>query len=107
MGESGFVADEKIRRSARREVLRAIEAAHQVYVPSVMERAARRAEVRPARIEPGRVQVPAELPQAVVAAAKAAEEYGRFCFAGVAAAQAARDAAPDDDGSLRFYEADK
>jgi transposase len=107
MGEQLFVEDEKLRHSARREVRRAIEAAHQVYVPGIVERAARRAEVRPARIEPGRVEVPAELPEAVVAAAKAAEEYGRFCFAGVAAAQAARHAAPDDDGSLRFYEADK
>jgi transposase len=110
MGEQDFVEDEKLRRASRRQVKRAIAAAHRdIYVPGVEERAARRAEVRPERIEPGRVEVPADLPEAVVTAAKAAEDSRRFCFAGVNAAaigsetRVYRDDDPDDDGALRFW----
>jgi len=90
MGEQDFVEDEKLRRASRREVKKAIAAAHQVYVPGVVERAARRAEVRPARIEPGREEIAVELPAAVVAAAAAAAEDRRFCFAGVNPAMVAQ-----------------
>jgi len=73
MGERAFVEDEKLRRAARREVKRAIAAAHRdVYVPGVIERAARRAEVMPARVEPERVQIAAAVAPAVMAAAEAA-----------------------------------
>ena len=105
MGEQDFVEDEKLRRASRREVKRAIVAAHQVYVPGVIERAARRAEVRPERIEPGREEVSVELPAAVVAAAAAAAEVKRFCFAAVnAGAVHAVAPAPADDGTeFKFF----
>jgi len=75
MGEQDFVADERGRRVARREVKRFIDAVHQVvYVPGAVERAARRLEVRPTRIEPVRAEVAVELPAALVAAAEAARQ---------------------------------
>ena len=110
MGEQDFVEDEKLRRAARREVKRAIVAAHQVYVPGVVERAARRAEVRPARIEPGREEVSVELPEAIVAAAAAAAEDRRFCFAGVnaGAVDAAAPAAVDGgESEFEFFSGGK
>jgi hypothetical protein len=109
MGEADFVEDEKLRRASRREVKRAIEAAHRdIYVPSIAERARRRAEVRPARIEPGRVEAPAELPEAVMAAAKASEEVARFSFAGAGAGIECQPLPPaGDNDEFQFFSGGK
>lgn len=108
MGEQVFVEDEKLRRASRREVRRAIAAAHRdTYVPGVVERAARRAEVRPARIEPGRVEIAAELPAAVVEAAAAAEEARGFSFAAAGGAVDAQELAAVDGGEFAFFSGGK
>jgi len=109
MGEADFVEDEKLRRASRREVLRAIAAAHRdIYVPSLVERAERRQEVRPTRIQPGRMEVPAQLPAAITAAANAAEEDRRFSFAGAdAAIEALAAPAPGGDDEFSFFSGGK
>jgi transposase InsO family protein len=105
MGEQAFVEDEKTRRASRREVKRAIAAAHRdTYVPGIVERAARRGEVRPARIEPGRAEVAAELPAAIMAAAAAAEEERSFDFAAVPAEGITSQVqVAADDGAFDFF----
>lgn len=73
-GEQDFVEDEKVRRRARREVRRAIEAIHgQVYVPGPEERLKRRLPVLPRRIEPQRAETPAAIPAPIMDAVRAAE----------------------------------
>jgi len=108
MGEQDFVADEKLRRSARREVRRAIDAIHRsVYVPSIEERAARRAAVRPAPIEPNRPEIPAPIPPALLAAAKAQRIESAFRFS-AAPSDAGVIPQPDDDPNdnpeFRFFQ---
>jgi hypothetical protein len=105
MGESAFVQDERDRRAGRREARRAIEAVQQAtYVPDVVERAARRQAVRPARLEPARTEVRVALPQGIVAAARAAEEGESFRFADAALGTPVREAeAGDDDVEFNFF----
>ena len=82
MGEAAFVADEKDRRASRREVRKFVAAVHQqVHVPDHRERANRRREVLPARTEPKRPEIAAELPQAIADAVASAAEEREFSFA--------------------------
>jgi len=111
MGEQAFVADERCRRAARREVKRFINAVHeQVYVPAHQERAARRQAVKPARIEPERLSIPVTVPEAVSEAFAAAQTDRGFSFGAAASgaergadlirradAEAYRDDDPDDE----------
>ena len=81
MHEDAFVKDERERRAARRQVKDFIRQVHgSVHVPGVMERAARRQAVRPPRIEPARIEEPAEIPAMIVAAAARAREEKNFSF---------------------------
>jgi hypothetical protein len=107
MGEQAFVADERDRRASRREVKKFIGAVHQqVHIPDHRERANRRREVLPARTEPRRPEIAAELPQAVAAAVASAAEERKFSFAAAptgAQLIATADApAYPDDGSDEF-----
>jgi transposase len=104
MGEEDFVQDEKDRRVGRQKIKKFIQAVHQaVYVPDVVERAARRQAVTPARIEPQRAEVAAAAPPEVMEAARAAEQDKSFSFERaddmirLAAAKAYQDDDPDDD----------
>jgi len=56
----------------------------QVYIPSVMERAARRAAVQPVRVDPERPEVPLAIPHPLLEASQAAERDKAFSFAGAA-----------------------
>jgi hypothetical protein len=49
-------------------------------VPGVVERAARRAAVRPERIEPARVEAPAAIPAQIAEAVSAARKDREFSF---------------------------
>jgi len=80
-GSRDFVADERDRRVARREVKRFIQNVHQaIPIPGAEERAARRAAVRPALIEPAREEVAAQMPAALIEAAAAIEQRRSFKF---------------------------
>ena len=108
MGESAFVADERDRRAARREVRRFITAVHQqIPVAGTEERLNRRAAVRPARTEPARVEVPLAVPESIVAASEAAADRA-FSFAAVGDGAAVircadRAAYEDDDSEFRLF----
>jgi len=106
MGEDAFVADERARRAARREIKGFIEAVHQaVHVPGAEERMTRRLAVREMPAEPARIEAAADVPQSVRAAAEAAREERRFSFA-QANAQVAAIPAPasdGDDGAFEFF----
>lgn len=106
MGEEAFVQDERDRRAARREVRKFIGAVHsQVHVPGPVERAARRADVQPVRMEPERAIAAAPVATEVVAAAETAERERAFRFAEVAAVQAVADGqaeTPADDEFVFF-----
>jgi transposase InsO family protein len=103
MGETAFVQDERDRRAARREVKRAIAAAHRL-APAISyeERLARRAEVRPERETAARCSMPAELPTAVAEATAAMREEARPVAPVVVETVAA---APrgEDDGDFNFF----
>ena len=114
MGEQAFVQDERDRRGSRREVKKFITGVHQqVYIPDHRERANRRREVLPARTEPKRPELAAELPQAVADAVTSASEERKFSFAasssdGAAVIRAADASAyGDDDSDFRFFEGDR
>lgn len=78
MGEALFVEDERDRRAIRRDAKQFIRNVHQaIPVPDPETFLARRAEVAPKRIEPARVEVAAELPPAIVAAAAAMAEEAK------------------------------
>lgn len=84
MGEDLFVADERDRRAARRDIKLAIAAVHkQIPVAGPEERLARRREVLPQR-SVGGAGTPVELPAALVQAQEAmrAEREFRFSEAG-------------------------
>ena len=85
-----------------------------MYIPDHRERANRRREVRPARTEPKRPEIAAELPKAVTDAAASAAEERKFSFAAaptdgaevirMANADAYRD---DTDSAFRFFQEDR
>ncbi len=106
MGTDDFVEDEKLRRRARRDVNRIVEAAHQVvHVPDYRERVARRQAVEPAAA-PARVEIPVALPAPVTQAVEAARQDREFSFAAAKSADIARAAGRDDDsddGEFRFF----
>lgn len=103
MGGDRHVEDERDRRATRRDTQAVIEAVRQaVYAPGVVERAARRAEVRPERIEPARVEVEAPVSPAIAAAAEAAAEERRFRFSAAEGAEVPRLAAPAEAGDDEF-----
>jgi hypothetical protein len=110
MGETAFRDDERARRTARREVKRFIEAAHSaVPVASPGERLDRRREVTACRSDVPRVELPVELPAAIIeaeAATRADREF-RFDTAAVEALEAvAPPAADEDDGTFNFFQGD-
>jgi biotin operon repressor len=75
MSEDKFVEDLRDRRRVKRDIKTFIQDVHRaVHVPDPETVLARRAEVAPKRIEPARVEVAAELPPAIVAAAAAMAE---------------------------------
>jgi hypothetical protein len=105
MGEQDFVQDERDRRRQRRDIKDAIEDVHRtVPMAGVIERQARRAEVRPSRIEPSRTVSPALLPAAIVEAAQAKAADDSFSFSAVDAALPVAGAAeaPVDD-NFEFF----
>jgi len=107
MGEDLFVADERLRRSERREIKKAIEAVHnQVPVASPEERLARRREVLPQR-SIGGPGVPVALPAAVVEAEEAIRAEREFHFAEAAAAvelgRIERPADEPGEGTFNFF----
>jgi len=108
MGEAAFVEDEKIRRTARREVKRFINAAHaSIPVPDYQERAARRRAVIPQRTDPARTAVACKVPAAIVEAAQADAAEKAFSFAAASDADIAKVETPvrgDDDGTFRFFQ---
>jgi hypothetical protein len=113
MGEDAFVEDERDRRRQRREISRFITAVHSaIPVPGVVERSARRAEVRPARIEPQRQEVAAEVPAALVEAAQAKADGQRFSFANAntdavqVSPSAARSGDGEPDDEFEFFQGD-
>ncbi len=102
MGEQHFVQDERDRRLVRREVRRAIGQLHrEPSVPGVIERLNRRLPAPRPEVE--REEIAAQVPAAIAAAARAAEEEKSFSFAAdvtdvVRVADAAyRDDDPDDE----------
>jgi transposase InsO family protein len=110
MGETAFVDDERARRTARREVKRFIQAVHDaVPVATPDERLDRRREVLPAERGKAvpRVELPVELPAAVVEAEAAARADREFRFDGVNPAQVAlastAPAVDEDDGEFHFF----
>lgn len=106
MGEDAFVEDERERRAARREVKDFIRQVHRaVHIPDVMERAARRRDVRPARIEPERIEEPAAVPAAIAAACAAANEERDFSFGQAVTALDVVAPADNsgDDGAFQFF----
>jgi hypothetical protein len=109
MGETAFVQDEKDRRGARREIKRAIAVAHKLApVTSPEERLSRRAEVMPTRDAVVRVELPVELPAAVVeadAAARAEQEF-RFESQQTVAVERREPAAADDEDQFNFFQGD-
>ena len=107
MGEEGFVEDEKLRRAARREVKKFIEAVHKaVPVADPDTRLARRAEVLPAREMTPRVSAPVRVPGAIVEAEQQTREDRTFSFDDAPAAllTVERPADEDDDGEFRFFQ---
>jgi len=81
MGSADFVQDERNRRSVRREVKQIIQTLHRaVPVPDRETYLTRRAAVTAARVEPARIEAPAQLPQAIEAAAAAIAEERAFSF---------------------------
>lgn len=112
MGEQLFLQDEKDRRAARREVRKFVAAVHQqIHIPDHRERANRRREVLPARTEPKRPEIAAEVPPAIADAAASASEDRQFSFAAAPAegadvirrvdASAHRD---DDSDEFQFFQ---
>jgi hypothetical protein len=82
MGEEDFVSDERDRRATRREVKHLIESVHRLIpVTDPETRLRRRAAVTPPRIEPGRVEIPAQLPAPIAEAAAARAAEAEFSFA--------------------------
>jgi biotin operon repressor len=78
MSDDKFVEDERNRRAVKRDVKALIKSVHQaIPVPDPETFLARRAEVAPKRIEPARIEVAAELPPAIVAAAAAMAEEAK------------------------------
>lgn len=105
-GDDLFVEDEKTRRSARRELKKAIASVHQqIPVSSPEERLARRREVLPARFPTFATETPVELPapvaEAAAARAKAAEP---FDFDGAAPDIGITRQASTIDDEFRFFE---
>jgi transposase InsO family protein len=109
MGEDAFVEDERNRRTARREVKKFIDAVHKaVPIPDPETRLARRKAVLPARENVARVEIPAELPAAVVeceAATRADREF-EFVAAEASVVSATETAAPGEDEEFRFFQGD-
>jgi hypothetical protein len=102
MGEESFVQDERDRRIARREVKKFIAAVHKaVPMADMVERAARRQEVQPARIPPARVEAPAAIAAPFVEAAEAAKQDTEFsfseCTSGIDVVRPKEDDAVDDE----------
>ena len=110
MGEQAFVQDEKDRRGARREIKKAIEAAHHLApVCTPEERLDRRAEVLPPRLIAARTEVPVDVPASVAEAAAATREEKAFQFAiAPAAVERLEQAAPagDDEDKFNFFQGD-
>lgn len=78
MGEAAFIEDERDRRRVKRDAKTFIASVHHaIPVPDPETFLARRAEVAPKRIEPARVEVAAELPPAIIAAAAAMAEEAK------------------------------
>ena len=113
--EGAFVQDERDRRASRRELKKFIAEVHrQVHIPDHRERANRRREVLPVRVEPKRPEIAAEVPKAVADAAASASEERKFSFAAAPAAGAeliarANDNAyrDDDDATFQFFKEDR
>ena len=103
MGETAFVEDERARRAVRREVKKVISAVHQqIYVPGPIERLDRRRPVQPKRLDPPRVEVPVDIPAALVEAAQAMETQRRPVQAvEVRVLPGAR--ADSEDGAFTFF----
>ncbi|MDR3701998.1 MAG: DDE-type integrase/transposase/recombinase [Candidatus Sulfopaludibacter sp.] len=95
MGESAFVQDERDRRHARREVNRFIKTVHETVPTSDPETyLLRRQAVRPARLESGRLEVPAQLPAPIADARAAQQAEQAFSFEDATGDIAVSEAAP-------------
>ena len=109
MGEDAFVQDERDRRAARREVKRVIDAVHKaIPVADPDTRLARRKAILPARESAARVELPAELPAAVVdveAAVRADREF-EFQAVETAVVSATETAPPSEDEEFHFFQGD-
>lgn len=104
MGESDFVQDERDRRATRREVKRLIATIHQaVPVPDPETYLSRRAAVAPARPEPARVEIPAQLPAPIEAAHAAAVAEAEFSFEAVEPAIEAVERVSEADADTDFH----
>jgi len=113
MGENAFVADERARRAAKREIKKLIASVHKaVYVPGPLERLDRRRPIRPVRKDPARAEVCVNVPAALVEAAQAAESEKAFSFAASAVDPKLISESPppasQDDGSdvFQFFSKD-
>jgi transposase InsO family protein len=103
MGEEDFVQDERGRRAARRETKRLIETIRgMIPVTDPETRLRRRAAVTPARIEPGRVEVPAQLPAPIAEAAAARAADAEFSFAAAEPTIQAVERPPSVDADEEF-----
>ncbi len=107
MGEEAFVADERDRRAARREVKRFIKGVHQaVHVPDAQERAVRRMAVQPARLMAVGAERDAVVSREIIEATEAAAREKEFKFADAQPGvdRVARDAESyRDDGEDEFH----
>ncbi|HEY9142115.1 MAG TPA: Mu transposase C-terminal domain-containing protein [Bryobacteraceae bacterium] len=103
MGEEDFVQDARDRRAARREIKHLIGTIHTaVPVPDPETHLRRRAAVTPPRIEPARVEVPAQLPAPIAEAAAAQAAEAEFSFAATEPSIQAIERAPDADADVEF-----
>ena len=95
-----------VRRSTRREIKRLIGTVKTaIPVTDPETRLRRRAAVTPARIEPGRLEVPVQLPAPIVEAAQAAAEDRAFSFAEAPPIEAKSIDLPADGDEFNFFRA--
>jgi transposase InsO family protein len=105
-GEDAFVADERDRRAARREVRKYIAAVHQVVpVPDAETHLARRRAVAPARPGVERPEAVVTLPKAIADAHAAQEAERALSFENARPVEAIKHPEPpDDDGTFNFFQ---
>ena len=103
-GEDLFVEDEKTRRTARREIKKAIALLHQqIPVASPEERLARRREVLPTRLAAlPSTEAPVQLPAPIAEAAAARAAEAAFSFTDTESTIQATERAPDADADVEF-----